>query len=91
MKVAIHSLALGIARCFVIQGEGVIMVDGGASNQTNRFVKEMARISMSPEEIQLIVITHGHPDHIGSAKEISALKKLPESLKKQVGKERSAS
>jgi len=70
MRVNIHPVTLGFDHCYVIQGEGVIMIDGGAPKQAKRFLKAIERLSAKPEEIKLIVITHGHWDHIGSAKDI---------------------
>lgn len=46
------------------------MIDGGAPNRIRRFEEAVSRIPIEPEEIQLIVITHGHFDHIGSARDI---------------------
>lgn len=70
MRVNIHPVTLGFDHCYVIQGEGVIMIDGGAPKQAKRFLKAIERLPAKPEEIKLIVITHGHWDHIGSAKDI---------------------
>ena len=73
MSVGIHPITLGFDHCYVIQGEGIIMVDGGAPNQAKGFMEALETLSVRPEEIQLIVITHGHWDHIGSAKDIKEI------------------
>jgi len=70
MSLGIHPIKLGVARCYVIRAEGTILIDGGAPKQARNFMKGIERLSIKPEDIQLIVITHGHWDHIGSAKEI---------------------
>jgi len=49
------------------------MVDGGTPNKGKKFVKAMEQISIKPTDIRLIIITHGHWGHIGSAKEIKEL------------------
>jgi hydroxyacylglutathione hydrolase len=72
MRVSIHPLGLD-AECYLIRGEGSILIDTGAPDQTKDFVKALERLAVQPEEIQLIVITHGHWDHIGSAKEIKEI------------------
>ena len=69
-SVKIHPITLGFDHCYVIQGEGVIMIDGGAPNQAKGFMKALEKLPVKPEEIRLIMITHGHWDHIGSAKDI---------------------
>ncbi len=73
MKVNIHPLKLGVNNCYLIQGEGVIMIDGGPPKQAKGFIKAIDRLPLKPEDIQLIVITHGHWDHIGSARAIKEL------------------
>ena len=64
---------MGFDDCYLIQGEGTILIDGGAPNQARGFLEAIERLGVELEEIQLIVITHGHWDHIGSAKEIKEI------------------
>lgn len=73
MGINIYPIPLGFDTCYIIQGKGVIMIDSGAPKKVKDFVKDIEKISIKPEEIQLIVITHGHWDHIGSAKEIKEI------------------
>jgi glyoxylase-like metal-dependent hydrolase (beta-lactamase superfamily II) len=70
MDVHIHSILMGPANGYVVQGEGAIMIDGGTPGQVDDFLAGLERASVTPEEIQLVVVTHGHWDHIGSAKQI---------------------
>lgn len=48
MRVDIHPLALGFDHCYVIQGEGVIVIDGGAPGKANDFMKGIERVSIKP-------------------------------------------
>ncbi|MGD0158697.1 MAG: MBL fold metallo-hydrolase [Candidatus Bathyarchaeia archaeon] len=73
MSTAIFSFSFGINDCYVIRDKGTIMIDGGPPGKRDDFIKAMRKIPMKPEEIKLIVITHGHFDHIGSAKDIREL------------------
>jgi hydroxyacylglutathione hydrolase len=73
MRVSIHTITLGFDHCYIIQGERVIMIDGGAPKQAKTFTKAIERLSIKPDDIKLMVLTHGHWDHIGSAKEIKDL------------------
>jgi len=73
MSVGIHPILLGIDRCYIIQAEGIIMIDGGAPKKGKAFLSAIEALSIKPEDIRLMVLTHGHWDHIGSAKEIQDL------------------
>jgi glyoxylase-like metal-dependent hydrolase (beta-lactamase superfamily II) len=70
MDVNIHTIDLGFNQCYLIQSECTILVDGGSPNKIEEFMEAMERIPVEPEDIQLIILTHGHFDHIGSAKEV---------------------
>jgi len=73
MSLAIHPIKLGFDHCYVIRDAGCIMVDGGSPGQARAFRQAVARLPLKPEEIKLVVLTHGHWDHIGSAKAIKEL------------------
>ncbi len=73
MNTNIYPIQLGFDCCYLIQAEGIILIDGGAPGKVKDFEKKLEKISINPEDIQLIVITHGHWDHIASAKDIKEL------------------
>jgi hydroxyacylglutathione hydrolase len=55
---------------YLVFGEKVYLVDSavaGAGKIINEYIKSQDR---KPEEITAIILTHSHPDHIGSAKSI---------------------
>ena len=73
MGMNIYPIPLGFDHCYIIQDKGTIMIDGGAPKQAKEFTKAMEKISIKAQDIQLMIMTHGHWDHIASAKEIKEI------------------
>jgi hydroxyacylglutathione hydrolase len=73
MGVSIYPIKLGVACCYLLRGDGIIMIDGGAPNQAKCFLKALERLSIQPRDLRLLVLTHGHWDHIGTAKDIKEI------------------
>jgi len=73
MGVKIYPISLGMCHCYVIQDKGTILIDCGSTKQIDHFKKAIKTLSIDPQDIQLIIITHGHYDHISLAKEIKDL------------------
>src|SRR4030042_5679765 len=73
MDINIFPIPMMFDTMYAIRGEGVILIDGGDPQKMENFKRGIVKASIKPEEIKLILLTHGHWDHIGSAKEIQAL------------------
>ena len=71
--VKIERLAVGICTCYLIRGERTIMVDAGAPNGRAAFLRGIARLGLEPDVIDLVIVTHGHVDHIGTVQCIKGL------------------
>jgi hydroxyacylglutathione hydrolase len=80
VNVRIHPVKLGVDHCYILQGDGIIMIDGGTPGQAKHFMEALERLSIRPGDIRLIVLTHGHWDHIGSAREIKEITGAPIAL-----------
>lgn len=73
MHTNIYPIPLGFDCCYLIQDEGAILIDGGAPKKVRKFRVQLEKITVNPEDIKLIVITHGHWDHIASTRDIKEL------------------
>ncbi|MHB9033313.1 MAG: MBL fold metallo-hydrolase [Anaerolineae bacterium] len=80
MSVMIYPLRLGMTQCYLVRGDGTILVDGGPLNQATLFLQGLTRLGIQPKEIGLIVLTHAHNDHVGSVKEIQDICGAPIAL-----------
>ncbi len=71
-------LPFGMINCFLIKGETKhILVDTGVPNSEAKIIKQLNKHNIKLEDIGLIIITHGHIDHFGSAKELKDILKVP--------------
>lgn len=73
MGVNIYTIPLGFDHGYILQDKGTVMVDGGAPKTVKQFRKAIEKIRLNPKDIRLLILTHGHWDHIGSAREIKDL------------------
>jgi len=73
MPVEIHPISLGMCNCYLVKQEGLILVDAGGPNKGRKFLTKLKDLSIDPGNISLLLLTHAHWDHIGSANNIKEL------------------
>lgn len=61
----------------LLLGRRPILVDAGTPGSTQRILAQVAAQGVDPADISLIVLTHGHIDHFGSAAELRRLTGAP--------------
>ncbi|MBL8077253.1 MAG: MBL fold metallo-hydrolase [Anaerolineales bacterium] len=59
-----HRIPIGICNCFLLRGDRTILVDAGAMGGFPSFLKIIKNLGVDPKSIDLILLTHGHWDHI---------------------------
>jgi len=59
--------------CYIIKDRGAILIDGAWEKEASSFSEMLGRHGMKPEEIKLIVITHGDFDHVSGARELKEI------------------
>jgi len=62
------------ANAYLIEApRGLVLVDSGLPGSENGILKAIAKLGRTPSDLKLVLLTHRHLDHIGSA---AVLKKL---------------
>ncbi len=61
---------------YFINGEKKILIDPGHYQFFSHVRDELSALSLTPEDMDVVLITHGHPDHIESIKVFSHMKAL---------------
>ena len=67
----------GFARAFAVTEDRTVLVDAGVSGGQAALERRLVRVGVRPERVSLIVVTHAHPDHIGSLRELKELTGAP--------------
>jgi glyoxylase-like metal-dependent hydrolase (beta-lactamase superfamily II) len=76
--ISIPILPLGIVNAHLIRGSaGCILVDAGIPGSERKIAKVLARHGLTFRDIRLIIVTHAHTDHAGSAAELRRLSGAP--------------
>ncbi|MET9463822.1 MBL fold metallo-hydrolase [Streptomyces sp. NPDC006544] len=62
---------------YVLLGRRPVIVDSGTPGSGRRIIDRVTEYGVDPADVSLIVITHGHIDHFGSAAELHRLTGAP--------------
>jgi len=63
-----NSMTANNCNTYFIDGEKRILVDPGHYHLFDHVRDELSRLSLSPEDIEMVIITHAHPDHMEGIK-----------------------
>ncbi|WAA13838.1 MBL fold metallo-hydrolase [Fervidibacillus halotolerans] len=67
---------VGDVNVYLIKGEMLTLIDAGVKTQEawEKFLNELQSLQLQPSDIEQVVLTHHHPDHIGF---LDHLKNIP--------------
>lgn len=73
-------IRLAIANAYVVVGERPILIDTGWPDEEATILGALRSAGFGPRDLSLILLTHGHSDHAGSAAELQRLTQAPVAL-----------
>lgn len=73
----VYRIDTGIANVYLVKAEKLIMIDTSIPDKLDLLVTKIQELGFKPEDISLIVATHGHGDHAGNAKSFQEKYKIP--------------
>ena len=56
----------------LVDGDDVTLVDTGYPGDRDRVMASLGKIGRSPADVAAVILTHAHPDHLGSAEHFRA-------------------
>jgi glyoxylase-like metal-dependent hydrolase (beta-lactamase superfamily II) len=64
----VYVVPLGTVNTFLIDGDdGLTLIDAGYPDKEAAVFGAIRGLGRSPDQLKHLILTHGHPDHIGSA------------------------
>ncbi len=76
--ITIPILPFGMVNAHLIRGEaGCVLIDAGIPGSERKIGRVLAKNGLTFRDIKLIVVTHAHTDHAGSAAQVRALSGAP--------------
>lgn len=67
----VHVVRLRGANAFLLVEERLNLIDAGLPGSRRALGRYISKIGRSMDELDRIICTHGHPDHVGGAREIA--------------------
>jgi len=78
---SVYRIRLRASNCYLLVADGAVLVDSGLRGEGQLILRSMDARGVDPADLKLIVLTHGHADHCGSASEIAAATGAPVAMR----------
>ena len=72
-----HARSAHTSWVLVLDGDEVTLVDTGYPGDRERVIASLERVRRSPADVAAVVLTHAHPDHVGSAEHLRTAHTTP--------------
>jgi len=66
VPIQIITVPLSISNAYLLLGDRPVLVDAGAPKDGDQLVAALRQHGVSPKDLSLIALTHGHTDHTGA-------------------------
>lgn len=73
----VFQISLGSVNVFLVDDDGLTLIDTGMKGSADKIFSAIKKGGKDPKNIKRIILTHAHPDHSGSAAEISKRMNIP--------------
>jgi glyoxylase-like metal-dependent hydrolase (beta-lactamase superfamily II) len=75
---ALHRIGDGLVNSYLVEEAGeVTIVDAGVAGYWGDLPVELAAMGRTLDDVRAVLLTHGHPDHIGFAERIRRERDIP--------------
>ncbi|CAN5295492.1 MBL fold metallo-hydrolase [soil metagenome] len=71
METRIVPLALSASNAYLVLGDRPVLVDAGSPGEEDKLVAALRQHRVTPADLSLVVLTHGHTDHTGAVNAIA--------------------
>lgn len=71
MTIRIVPLPMSVSNAYLLLGDRPVLVDAGAPGEEAKLLDSLHQHGIAPNDLSLVVLTHGHTDHAGSVNAFS--------------------